>query len=70
LFPCRLKRRRTCPNNGTRQEPCTDCRERPYRNAGKTAYSKIKMDILSLKVQGEKSIDGEFKLILILMQVS
>ena len=52
----RLKRQKTCPNNGTRQEPCKLCRSSTYRNAGKTSYSRIKIDILTLKVQGELRI--------------
>ncbi|XP_052779988.1 A disintegrin and metalloproteinase with thrombospondin motifs 9-like [Mya arenaria] len=51
VYPFRLKRRRTCPNNGTRLEPCTECRERPYRNAGKTSYSRVKIDLQALKIQ-------------------
>ena len=52
-FHFRLKRKRTCPNNGTREEPCKLCRKRTYRNAGKTSYSRIKVDIITLKVQGK-----------------
>ncbi|KAL4226991.1 A disintegrin and metalloproteinase with thrombospondin motifs 9 [Mactra antiquata] len=51
IYPYRLKRQKTCPNNGTRPQTCTDCRVRTYRNAGKTSYSKVKIDILTLKVQ-------------------
>ncbi|XP_060563969.1 A disintegrin and metalloproteinase with thrombospondin motifs 9-like isoform X2 [Ruditapes philippinarum] len=51
IYPFRLKRQKTCPNNGTRQTPCKECRLRPYRNAGKTSYKKIKIDILTLKIQ-------------------
>lgn len=56
LYTCRLKRQKTCPNNGTRQTPCKECRQRPYRNAGKTSYKKIKIDILTLKIQGNKFV--------------
>ncbi|XP_052259939.1 A disintegrin and metalloproteinase with thrombospondin motifs 9-like [Dreissena polymorpha] len=51
IYPFRLKRRRTCPNNGTRPEACTECRDRPYQNAGKTSYSKVKIDLLTLQLQ-------------------
>lgn len=51
IYSYRLKRTKTCPNNGTRQEPCDDCRYSPYRIAGKTSFTKLKMDILTLKVQ-------------------
>jgi hypothetical protein len=54
LYITRLKRQKTCPNNGTRQTPCKECRLRPYRNAGKTSYKKIKIDILTLKIQGNQ----------------
>ncbi|KAK3601758.1 hypothetical protein CHS0354_016122 [Potamilus streckersoni] len=52
VYPHRLKRAGTCPNNGTRMDSCNEdyCRQMTYRNTGYTIYSKIKIDIISLKV--------------------
>lgn len=47
---CRLQRPNNCPNNGTRPENCKECRSNLYKEAGNTTYTKIRIDLTSLKV--------------------
>lgn len=47
---CRLQRPNNCPNNGTRSTDCKECRSNFYKEAGNTTYTKIRIDLTSLKV--------------------
>ncbi|KAJ8302105.1 hypothetical protein KUTeg_021092 [Tegillarca granosa] len=49
--PLELRRHANCPYNGTRADNCTACRRTQYKEAGNTSYSKIRLDIMSLKIQ-------------------
>lgn len=47
---CRLQRPNNCPNNGTRSTDCKECRSNFYKETGNTTYTKIRIDLTSLKV--------------------
>ncbi|XP_041349612.1 A disintegrin and metalloproteinase with thrombospondin motifs 9-like [Gigantopelta aegis] len=50
VFDKRLKRPRICPYNGTRPGWCNKCRKKTYRQAGNTTYSKIRVDLNTLRI--------------------
>lgn len=52
VYDKRLRQPDTCPGNGTRvnASSCGNCLAKPYRRAGLTSYSKIRINITSLRV--------------------
>lgn len=50
VYGLKLQRPNNCPNNGTRPENCKECRSNLYKEAGNTTYTKIRIDLTSLKV--------------------
>ncbi|XP_046582334.1 A disintegrin and metalloproteinase with thrombospondin motifs 9-like [Haliotis rubra] len=50
MFDHRLRNPASCPNNGTRPQVCTRCRRKPYKQAGSTTYSKVRIDLNTLKI--------------------
>ncbi|XP_070193825.1 A disintegrin and metalloproteinase with thrombospondin motifs 9-like [Littorina saxatilis] len=46
----RLRRHATCPYNRTRPENCDLCRVKKYRQAGNTTYSKVRIDLNTLRI--------------------
>ncbi|XP_011434412.3 A disintegrin and metalloproteinase with thrombospondin motifs 9 isoform X1 [Magallana gigas] len=50
VYGLKLQRPNNCPNNGTRPKNCKECRSNLYKEAGNTTYTKIRIDLTSLKV--------------------
>ncbi|KAL8617948.1 hypothetical protein ACOMHN_052899 [Nucella lapillus] len=46
----RLRRHGTCPYNRTRPAICDLCRVKKYRQAGNTTYSKVRIDLNTLRI--------------------
>ncbi|XP_021356963.1 A disintegrin and metalloproteinase with thrombospondin motifs 9-like [Mizuhopecten yessoensis] len=50
VYDKRLRRSGHCPYNGTRTDTCTKCRRTPYREAGNTSFSKVRIDLTNLRI--------------------
>ncbi|XP_055999244.1 A disintegrin and metalloproteinase with thrombospondin motifs 9-like [Ostrea edulis] len=50
IYGLKLQRPNNCPNNGTRPDVCKECRGKHYKEAGNTTYTKIRIDLASLRV--------------------
>ncbi|XP_078339581.1 A disintegrin and metalloproteinase with thrombospondin motifs 9-like isoform X1 [Crassostrea virginica] len=50
IYGLKLQRPNNCPYNGTRPDTCTECRGNLYKEAGNTTYTKIRIDLTSLKI--------------------